>query len=299
MGGIFISYRREDSQGEALHLFDKLRDRFGADSVFMDVTGIEPGTDFRKVIDSAVSSCDVLITLIGKKWLDSLDEASKRRIDNPKDFVRIETGAALRRDIPVIPVLVQGQGMPRPDELPSEIEALAWRNAFEIRHNRWDVDVAELVKALEKIVPIGPTSGTLPSTIYSPTNARPDDERKVTLPRGSLSEGFIKRRWILLAAVSLIAGSGILLLVYPLNPSQQTFPEPMYDEYRLDSCYEWGTRCGEEPATEWCKQKGFKHAIDFSMETVGNRGIPTKLIGTQAICREAFCTAYKYVECKS
>ena len=165
MGGIFISYRREDSQGEALHLFDKLKDKFGPDRVFMDVTGIEPGKDFRKAIDSAMGSCDVLIALIGKKWLDSSDEAGKRRIDNPKDFVRMETAAALHRDIPVIPVLVQDKAMPHADELPTEIEALAWRNAFEIRHNRWDVDVAELVKALEKIVSPRTTSATTEAAI--------------------------------------------------------------------------------------------------------------------------------------
>src|SRR5688572_14711405 len=113
MGGVFISYRREDSQGEALHLFEDLKAHFGVDRIFMDVTGIDPGKDFRKVIENAVSTCDVLIVMIGKKWIDATDEEGKRRLDNLKDFVRIETATALRRDIPVIPVLVQDAGMPR------------------------------------------------------------------------------------------------------------------------------------------------------------------------------------------
>jgi hypothetical protein len=153
MGGVFISYRREDSQGEALHLFDDLKEHFGIDRIFMDVTGIDPGKDFRKVIENAVTTCDVLIVMIGKKWIDAVDEEGKRRLDDPKDFVRIEATAALHRDVPVIPVLVQGAGMPRPKQLPAEIEALAWRNAFELRHNRWSIDVAELVTALRKVVP--------------------------------------------------------------------------------------------------------------------------------------------------
>jgi hypothetical protein len=71
--GIFLSYRRDDSQGEALHLFEDLRKHFGQDQVFMDVTGIDPGRDFRKAIDGAVGTCEVLIVMIGKKWLDSTD----------------------------------------------------------------------------------------------------------------------------------------------------------------------------------------------------------------------------------
>jgi len=134
--GIFISYRCEDSQGEALHLFDDLKKCFGTERVFMDVTGIDPGRNFRRVIENAVSSCDLFIAMIGKKWLDASDESGKRRLDDPKDFVRLEAGAALGRDVAVIPVLVQGAAMPRPEQLPAELEPLAWRNAFELRHNR-------------------------------------------------------------------------------------------------------------------------------------------------------------------
>lgn len=159
MTGIFLSYRRDDAQGEALHLFDDLRKHFGQDQVFMDVTGIDPGRDFRKAIDGAVGSCDVLIVMIGKKWIDSIDDRGRRRLDDPKDFVRMETAAALRREIPVIPVLVQGTVMARSDQLPGELEALAWRNAFEVRHARWEIDVAELLKALKKVVKASGTSG--------------------------------------------------------------------------------------------------------------------------------------------
>jgi hypothetical protein len=151
MGGVFIGYRREDAQGEALHLFDDLKKYFGINRVFMDVTGIDPGKDFRRAIESAVSTCDVLIVMIGKKWLDSANETGERRLDDPKGFVRIEVTTALRRDVSVIPVLVQGAGIPRPEQLPAELEPLAWRTAFELRHNRWSVDVAELVTALKKV----------------------------------------------------------------------------------------------------------------------------------------------------
>jgi hypothetical protein len=164
MGKIFISYRRTDSEGEAGRLFDDLKSVFGDDHVFIDVEGIDPGKDFRKEIEVAVGACDVLIAVIGKKWLNAVDEAGKLRLDDPQDFVRLETAAALRRDITVIPVLVQRVEMPRSDQLPSELKALAWRNGFELRHDRWNVDIAELIKKLKKILPDNTTPTASPSS---------------------------------------------------------------------------------------------------------------------------------------
>jgi TIR domain len=76
---IFLSYRRDDAQGEARHLLDDLKKQFGQHHVFMDVTGIDPGRDFREAIDKAVSNCDVLIVVIGKQWLDITGDNGKRR----------------------------------------------------------------------------------------------------------------------------------------------------------------------------------------------------------------------------
>jgi TIR domain len=68
---IFISYRRSDSQHAAGRLADRLKDEFGADSVFMDVNTIDLGVPFPERIDRAVGKCDVLVALIGDKWLES------------------------------------------------------------------------------------------------------------------------------------------------------------------------------------------------------------------------------------
>jgi len=148
MRAIFISYRRDDAEGEAGRLFADLTVQFGADRVFMDVTGIEPGRDFRKVIDQNVSSCGVLLAVVGKGWTDAKDEDGRRRLDDPMDFVRLETASALKRDIPVIPVLVHGGRMPRAEQLPEDLKDLAYRNAVELTHARWNSDVQILIKAL-------------------------------------------------------------------------------------------------------------------------------------------------------
>ena len=97
MRGIFISYRRDDAEGQAGRLFEDLANTFGAERVFMDVTGIEPGRDFRRVIERQIASCSVLLAIIGKDWLTASDDKGARRLDDPLDFVRLETSSALTR----------------------------------------------------------------------------------------------------------------------------------------------------------------------------------------------------------
>jgi TIR domain-containing protein len=148
MRAIFVSYRRDDSEGEAGRLFDDLVGHFGEDSVFMDVAAIEAGRDFRKAIDESVATCGVLLAMIGKNWTDAKNEAGQRRLDDPFDFVRLETASALKRDIPVVPVLVHGAKMPRADQLPDDLKELAYRNGVELTHARWNSDLQLLIKAL-------------------------------------------------------------------------------------------------------------------------------------------------------
>jgi TonB family protein len=159
LGSIFISYRRHDSEGEAGRLFDDLAGQFGENSVFMDVAGIEAGRDFRKAIDESVSSCGVLLALIGPGWLDEKDEKGNRRLDDPSDFVRVETASALKRDIPVIPVLLRGAKMPRSDQLPADLQELAYRNGVELTHARWRSDFQLLVEPLRRLTGL-PTKAT-------------------------------------------------------------------------------------------------------------------------------------------
>ena len=152
MAGVFISYRREDSPGHAGRVFDALRARLGSDLVFMDVHAIDAGVDFVDALEHAVGSCDALLAIIGPGWVGAVDDNGRRRLDESRDFVRLEIAAALRRDVRVVPVLVDHAQLPRQDELPAELEGLTRRNAVELRDSRWDVDVDELVTSLERLL---------------------------------------------------------------------------------------------------------------------------------------------------
>jgi len=95
MSRIFISYRRDDSAAYAGRLYDRLSHHFGKDQIFMDIDHIEPGEDFVEVIKQKVGTCNVLIVLISRNWLNAVDEGGTRRLEDPEDFVRLEITAAL------------------------------------------------------------------------------------------------------------------------------------------------------------------------------------------------------------
>ena len=151
-GGIFISYRRQETSHLAGRLYDRLADQFGVDQVFIDVDAIEPGVDFAEAIFRAVAACKVLLAVIGPAWLSAADEHGRRRLDDPDDLVRLEIEAALDRGVLVIPILVEGAAMPGRGDLPESLAGLARRNALLIRHESFRSDAGRLVAAIERVL---------------------------------------------------------------------------------------------------------------------------------------------------
>ncbi len=153
MSDIFISYRRQDSAGFTRTLGKKLAERFGEDSIFRDLEDIEAGNDFVVEIEEAVSSCKVLIAIIGPHWSNIKNKQGTRRLENPHDFVRLEIESALKRDIPVLPVTVNGAAWPPAEVLPESLQVLLRHQAHDLsdKQGRWDYDVDQLIKRLDKI----------------------------------------------------------------------------------------------------------------------------------------------------
>lgn len=147
-GGVFISYRREDSAGFAGRIYDRLTRRMDPTSVFLDVDNIPPGMDFVDVLTERVGACDALIAVIGRSWLASTGKDNRRRLDDPNDFVRIEIEAALARGVRVIPVLVDGATMPKSEELPQSLKKLVRRQGIEVSHTRFESDAERLIRAV-------------------------------------------------------------------------------------------------------------------------------------------------------
>jgi formylglycine-generating enzyme required for sulfatase activity len=146
---IFICYRREDTGGYARLLFDSLVARFGSKQVFMDIEGMEPGEDFVLALEAAVGACEVLLALIGPDWL--ADRNNVRRLDDPKDFVRLEIATALRRQIRVIPVLAPGAKMPKAEDLPPALSPLSRRQALDLSQRYLKQDIDHLISVIEGV----------------------------------------------------------------------------------------------------------------------------------------------------
>lgn len=182
---IFISYRQEDG-GYAGRLHDALASRYGPDSVVSEVQ-VQPGDDFAEAIDTAVSTCDVLLALIGSNWL-ATDARGRRRLENPDDSTRLELEAALQRGERVVPVLVQGAQLPRRDELPPSLAPLAGDGAVVLRDAQWTSDLDTLVEALREHPATPPPPPPAAPPLPPPAAAAPVEAADAPVVGGSLLE---------------------------------------------------------------------------------------------------------------
>ena len=150
--GIFICYRRDDSQDAAGRLHDRLVDAYGVGRVFIDIDSVPLGIDFVEHVTEQIGKCSAVIVMIGRQWHTIKDKKRRRRLDNEDDLVRAEIRAALQQKIPVIPVTVQNAAIPHAEDLPDDIRLLARRNGIDLSATRWTTDVDRLIKELDRVM---------------------------------------------------------------------------------------------------------------------------------------------------
>jgi TIR domain len=148
MSTIFLNYRREDSGGYALSLFDRLANHFGREAIFKDIDSIPHGASFSSEIEKAVVSCDIFLVVIGRTWL-SISDQGRCRLDDPEDFVRLEIIWALSRERYVIPILVGGAIMPSADVLPQPLKPLAAKQAITLNDVSFQSDADRLFRTIK------------------------------------------------------------------------------------------------------------------------------------------------------
>jgi TPR repeat protein len=219
LGSIFICYRREDSADLTGRIYDRLVDHFGPERVFIDVEAIRLGYDFRSEIDQTIKVCSIVIVVIGDKWLAEVD--GKRRIDDENDRVRIEIEAALRREIPIIPVLTRGASHPSQAMLPASLEDLAYRHGTSIRHEHFRGDMDSLISQMDKLLahqettrskPAKPKDLTTPVKSTQTTQSRPAISPVASISASAVSREraiWTPKRLVIVTAVGALV---ILLL---------------------------------------------------------------------------------------
>ena len=217
-GGVFISYRREDSDGFAGRIYDRLASRLGRENVFFDVDAIPPGLDFVEVLSERVGECDALLAVIGKHWGSVVDSQNRRRLDDPNDFVRIEIEAALKRDVPVIPVLVDGAPMPHASDLPDGLKTLPRRQAIEVSHNRFDSDAERLTDALAQLEEgLRRKDGARPRPVEA-AGASTASRAGPKAPVPATPKQPKRRALVILSALGLALVAGLAVFVAHLGP---------------------------------------------------------------------------------
>jgi ElaB/YqjD/DUF883 family membrane-anchored ribosome-binding protein len=237
VNSIFISYRRSDTLLYADRLQEELGEHFGPGEVFRDMDTITIGSDFVEAINNALNDAEIMLVMIGPKWLET---EGRRRLSEPDDFVRIEIAAGLQRpDVRVIPVLVGGATMPSEAELPAEISTLTRRHAFEMTDRHWRRDRAELLDNLDGILGVDEEARRREKERREREEAerrRQEEERRereeAERRRSEEEERKAReserrrrlRRAAPWAAILLAAAAGVVLLILLLRPDSE--PEP-------------------------------------------------------------------------
>lgn len=122
---VFLSYRRDDSSEASQSLYEKLSRSLHGWHIFRDLDTLPHGLSFKSVIEAEIATCDVLVAVVGPKWLAATDELGRRRLDHDEDLVRLEIESALNRGVAVIIALVDGAPAPPVEALPRSLLMLA------------------------------------------------------------------------------------------------------------------------------------------------------------------------------
>lgn len=149
MASIYISYRRDDTGKTVWRLFDWLERQFGAAGVFFDREVIGPGDKFPQVLEHRLAESEVLIAVIGPRWLTIADDQGRPRLWAERDYVAYEVSSALSRRTRVIPVLVDSARMPAREELPPAVSAVADNQALPLDDAHFRSDFEKLVNAIK------------------------------------------------------------------------------------------------------------------------------------------------------
>src|SRR5580692_9816366 len=187
MPKIAISYRRADSEAMTGRIFDRLIAYYGKEAIFRDIDDIPAGIDFRVHINETLRATHILLAIIGPAWLGAA-QGGVERIQEESDPVRVEVETALRRRVPVIPVLIGATRMPSSDQLPPSLKDFAFRNAVKIDTGQdFDYHMDRLIRSMDAILEQEPKSPPSRET-KTPTPPKPSTAEREAAAAAAIAE---------------------------------------------------------------------------------------------------------------
>jgi hypothetical protein len=192
VSGVFINYRVGDGATIARALHDGLAEAFGRDEVYFASENIGPGDFFDEHILAAVRACDVVLAVIGPRWLSIAGDNGQAKLDDDEDWVRREIAEALARGIRVVPLLVEKTATPNPAKLPPDIRDLARCNYLRLGYRKGEPDITAIVEQLRQLLGAQPRSskrfsGSQEAAAQghaSPESGRPGSQQISATPSG-------------------------------------------------------------------------------------------------------------------
>jgi hypothetical protein len=214
---VFVSYRRSDSAGHAGRMADSLK-HAGFD-VFFDQTGPKAGEIFEDVIEEALVRSAVVLVVIGDIWTEELmrRQATAQQGEGPEyDYVVLEIKAALAKKCTIIPVLIDGAGVPRERDLPDDIKALPKRHVFDLRSAQWDDEIQRLAARLHELIPdVQDVTLVVPPVPLPEPSVVPEPEPPPPIPSPGRAPVPVPRRRVAgsVAALAIVALLIVLAVV--------------------------------------------------------------------------------------
>jgi hypothetical protein len=150
---VFLCYRHHDAGFAAGRIADYLTAQLGEDAVFRYVD--TAGVTFEDITRTLLAA-DVVLLIMGDRWLSDTADQGQRRLDDPNDFLRLELEYAFARHLPVIPVLIEPAELPFAKDLPDPIKPLSRIVPARVSDRHFAEDAARLVELVANAKPVAP-----------------------------------------------------------------------------------------------------------------------------------------------
>jgi hypothetical protein len=134
---VFISYRRSSGSQTARVIRSEIQNR--GYKVFLDVDDLRPGHFDESLINCIRNTTNFVIIL---------SKGSLERCSNVDDWLRKEILTAINNKKNIIPLLMPGFSLPKPEEIPQELRPLLVHHGINYSHEYFNAMVDKLVSFL-------------------------------------------------------------------------------------------------------------------------------------------------------